>query len=138
METVCERFNELQLHDSRFVDVSILRRTERESHEVRVDLEIERETPGGFSSQAAKLVFIDCTFLKIDLDLDGKVVCGDAIARSRCTEHSELREALERGPLKYEDSPLEGYFHFSIFLIPPGGEMHVFARDFALTFGMPS
>jgi hypothetical protein len=71
--------------------------------------------------------------VRLDFDLANKAGLDDAISHPRCVERSDLREALEKGPMQYENNPLVGYFHFSNFLVPLGGEFHVFATDFTLT-----
>ena len=131
-DEIRERFNALELHDSRLADVSVRSRDDGSGHDIAIDLELLRGHHPNYSHEPAQLVLLDCTYVRLDMDLDGKLVCGDAIGRVECVERSPLREALERGPMKYEDNPLSEYLHFSIFLIPPGGEMHVFAKDFVL------
>jgi len=131
-DTVCGRFNELELHDSRFLGMTIVKREEPPGHDISIDLAVLRGSYPQFSWEPAQLVFTDSTYVRLDFDLDGKSNCGDAISTSKCVERSELRDALEKGPMRYEQNPLAGYVHFSIFLIPPGGELHVFASDFML------
>jgi hypothetical protein len=81
----------------------------------------------------AKVTLVNCTIIRMDVDLDFKRVCADSISSVSCKEHSELKTQIEK-KLKYETAPLEGFYHFSIHLIPYGGNIEIFAKDFEVDY----
>jgi hypothetical protein len=83
----------------------------------------------------ANIVFKGSTYIVLDVDLDGKRVCADDISGAECHASSQLIRALsERNP---RDS-FEGYLHFEIYLIPPGGKINILAKDFVAEPSVPA
>jgi hypothetical protein len=78
------------------------------------------------------VVFEDAVFFLCDIDLQGKRECADDISSAKCTKKSELLTRLQTERLKFSPHALNGYFNFSIYLIPPGGIIDVIAAGFRL------
>jgi len=78
------------------------------------------------------IVFKDAVFFFCDIDLQGKRECSDDISSGTCDSSSDLMNKLQNERLKYSPGALTGYFHFSIYLIPPGGTVDIIASDFRL------
>jgi hypothetical protein len=119
-----QRFNSIHWHDSKLLSVSFYRSASEEL--VKISLQLLGE--GGLLTEA-DLIFKGSTYVKLEVDLEGKRVCADDISDAECYASSEWTRALsERNP---HDS-FEGYLHFSISLIPPGGAINVLAKDFVV------
>jgi len=132
-QDICRRFNSLHWHDSKLVGVHISYSADDRTDDVCFQIELlTNPQPGNYQWKSAKLKITECTIIKLDMDLDGKHVCSDDIAEAFCTAESPLKDQLEREQLKHEEKPLAGYLHFRISLIPPGGEIDLFAKDFEL------
>ena len=74
----------------------------------------------------------DAVFFVSDIDLQGKRECSDDISSAKCEAKTDLTTKLQKDRLKYSPNALEGYFHFSFYLIPPGGTVDVVASGFRL------
>jgi hypothetical protein len=126
-DELCERFNGLEWHDSKLRSFAVVRHDEDRDNVV-LNLELrgisERElTP-------ATLTLEDATYLRADVDLDGKSECSDDISRAVCEIESDLKKELLNSQFKYSPTALDGYYLFDIYLIPPGGRIQVFAKNF--------
>jgi len=78
------------------------------------------------------VVFEDALFFFSDIDLQGKRECSDDISSGKCKVNTDLMAKLQNERLKYSPDALAGYFHFSVYLIPPGGTLDVIAARFRL------
>ena len=78
------------------------------------------------------VVFEDAVFFFSDIDLQGKRECSDDISGGTCEASLELMTKLQNEQLKYSPNALTGYFHFSIYLIHPGGNVEIIAAAFRL------
>ena len=119
-------FEHLPWHDSRLLDVRLVRkkRTKTEDDlECRVDFLVRL---GEY--RPATVTFVNCTIIKMDIDLDSKRVCGDSVSSATCDLDSHLRDQIEKTRLRDERHPLDGYRHYLISLIPPSGDLNVFAE----------
>lgn len=132
LSDVQSRFNSLDLHDSRLLDLQIQRRLTEPGHDVRIVVELLEGSYPKYVWVPGEIVFLDCTFIRLDFDLDMKLVCGHAIAGADCEQDSALKADLERTRMSSEDAPLSSYLHFRVALCPTSGELHLFARDFVL------
>ena len=118
-------FNGLPWHDSQLLGVTISASAEEEKQSVVLDLAFR----AGREWRVTAATFRECTIVQLDLDLDGMRVCGHSINTARCLRESPLKEQLTRTKLKYEDNPLDDYYHFRIAMINPGGELNIVAKD---------
>jgi len=131
-EDICSRFNSVHWHDSKLVGVQISHTKEDLPDDVYFEIELlTNPQTTNHRRTKTRLIMKDCTIIKLDLDLAGKFVCAHDISTGFCTQESLLKRQIER-ELKYEQKPLAEYLHFTISLIPPGGEINLFARDFEL------
>lgn len=127
-EMVSESFNRLQWHDSKLRSLRVLRRDDLD--EVILDVELR-----GASEQELTpitVVLEDAVFFFSDIDLQGKRECADDISSAKCDTKTNLMTKLQNERLKYSSDAFAEYFHFSIYLIPPGGTLDVIASGFRL------
>jgi hypothetical protein len=127
-ENTLESFNRLKWHDSKLRSLRILRNGDLD--EVRLDVELR-----GVSEQELTpitVVFEDAVFFFSNIDLQGKRECSDDISSGTCEATSDLMTKLRNEQLKYSPNALAGYFHFSIYLIHPGGNVEIIAAGFKL------
>ena len=127
-ENISESFNRLIWHDSKLRSLRIVRRDDLD--EVVLDVELrgmsERElTP-------MTVVLEDAVFFFSEIHLQGKRECADDISSAKCETKTDLTTKLQNEQLKYSRGALAGYFHFSVYLIPPGGTLDVIASGFRL------
>jgi hypothetical protein len=125
-----QRFNAIRWHDSKLLGLCFFRAGSQEL--VKISLQLLEE---GGALRPVDLVFEESTYVKLEVDLEGKRECSDDISDAECSAESEwLRTLSERNPY---DS-FEGYLHFSISLIPPGGEINILAKDFLFEPPVPT
>lgn len=78
------------------------------------------------------VVLEDAVFFFCDIDLQGKRECSDDISSAKCEAKTDLMTKVQNERLQYSPDALAGYFHFSLYLIPPGGTLDVIASGFRL------
>lgn len=123
--SIIQRFNAIQWHDSKLLDLAFY----RAGSEEQVKISLQLLTAGG-TLIPTDLMLVESTYIALEVDLEGKRVCSDDISGAACYASSEwLRTLSERSP---HDS-FEGYLHFKISLIPPGGTINILAKDFILS-----
>ncbi|MBV9179720.1 MAG: hypothetical protein JO356_00290 [Acidobacteria bacterium] len=127
-DEICSRFNKVLWHDSKLCSFAVVREGDRD--DIVFNLEL-RGMPG-LELTPAILTLIDATYLKAEVDLDGKHQCADDISSAHCHARSALRDELLRSQFQHSPTALDGYYHFNLYLIPPGGRIDVFARNFEL------
>jgi hypothetical protein len=127
-ENSLDSFNRLIWHDSKLRSLRVLRNDDLD--EVHLDVEL-RGMPGQELTPVT-VVFENAVFFFADVDLQGKRECSDDISSAKCEAKTELLTTLQNERLKYSPNALKGYFHFSVYLIPPGGTVDVIASAFRL------
>ncbi len=127
-DNVSESFNRLIWHDSKLRSLRILRNDDLD--EVLLDVEL-RGMPGQELTPMT-VVLENAVFFFSDIDLQGKRECSDDISSAKCEAKTDLMIKLQNERLKYSPDALAGYFHFSVYLIPPGGTVDVIASGFRL------
>ena len=128
-ESITESFNRLVWHDSKLRSLRIQRNGD-DLDEVHLNVEL-RGMPGQELTPMT-VVLEDAVFLLSDIDLQGKRECADDISSAKCEAKTDLMTKLQKDRLKYSPNALEEYFHFSFYLIPPGGTLDVVASGFRL------
>jgi hypothetical protein len=119
-----KRFNAIRWHDSKLLGLSFYREGSQEL--VKISLQL-LEKDGAL--KPVDLLFRESTYIKLEVDLEGKSQCSDDISDAECSAESEwLRTLSASNPY---DS-FEGYLHFRVSLIPPGGAINILAKDFSL------
>jgi hypothetical protein len=132
----CERFSQVKWHDSKLLDLQLVKRADRKQYDLRLDLDLVIGFSQGRTERSKKCVlFEECRIVQTDLDLLGLLMCDGAIASAVCyTDAIELerrmRDKAEQFDLPESYNPLEECLGFLIEMINPGGEIVVFARDF--------
>ncbi len=125
-DTVAQRFDALRWHDAKLMNLSFYRNEADDEEEVSITLVFSGT--GGWQ-KPSKLTFKESTLIDMQIDLEGKRVCSDSIASAFCSSSSDwIRTITEQNP---HDS-FEGFLHFKITLIPPGGTLSILAKDFIL------
>jgi hypothetical protein len=128
-ESVSDSFNRLRWHDSKLLSLRVVRNDD-DLDDVLLDVEL-RGMPGQELTPMT-VVLEDAVFFFSDIDLQGKRECADDISSGKCWGESNLMTKLQTERLKYSPDALAGYFHFSVYLIPPGGTVDVIASGFRL------
>jgi hypothetical protein len=124
MDQTLQRFNAIRWHDSKLLGLSVLRAGTED--DVKLSLLLLGE---GGSLSPAELVFRGSTYIKLEVDLEGKRACADDISDAQCLASSDWLQALSQ---QNPHDNFQGYLHFEIELIPPGGAIHILAKGFAL------
>ena len=126
-ESIPVSFNRLMWHDSKLRSFRIQHNAVN-LDEVHLNVELR-----GVSAQEltpVTIVFEDAIFFVSDIDLQGKRECADDISSATCKAKTELMIKLQNDRLKHSPGALEGYFHFSFYMIPPGGAFDIVASGF--------
>ena len=126
--SISESFNHLQWHDSKLRSFRVVRHDDLD--EVILDVELR-----GASEQEltkVKVVLEDAVFFFSDVDLQGKRECADDISSAKCDAQTSLMIKLQNERLKYSPNALANCYHFSVYLIPPGGTVDIIASGFRL------
>jgi len=127
--SIIERFNSLAWHDSKLHSLRIVRMSE-DVDEVLLDLELRGIQGQELTPMTA--ILEDAVFFLSDIDLQGKRECSDDISSAKCASNTDLMAKLQNERLKHSPDALAGYFHFSFYLIPPGGTLDIIASGFRL------
>jgi hypothetical protein len=128
-ENVSDSFNRLIWHDSKLRSLRILRNDDDLDE---VLLNVELRSMAGQELSPMTVVLEDAVFFFSDIDLQGKRECSDDISSAKCEAKTDLMTKLQNERLQYSPDALAGYFHFSVYLIPPGGSVDVIASGFRL------
>jgi hypothetical protein len=129
MENVCNTFNNLDLHDSKLLSFQMIRLNADAGGNDSFCIDIKYLRVDG-SYVNKKLMFNECRLLLIDIDLVGKFLCADDILSNSCRSDSDLKRDIIKKYFSNEERVLDDYFHFNIIMIPPGGNIDIFARGF--------
>jgi hypothetical protein len=121
---IVDRFNRILWHDSKLLGLSFF----RSDGDERVKVSLQLVSEGGVLTPS-ELVFEGSTYIQLSIDLTGKRLCADDIAGAMCYGP----RWTERLSLEHPHDNFEGYLHFRIGLIAPGGTVDVLAKGFALT-----
>jgi hypothetical protein len=130
-DNVSESFNRLIWHDSKLRSLRIARKDDLD--EVLLDVELRGMPEQELTPMT--IVFEDAVFFFSDIDLQGKRECSDDISSAKCGANTDLMIRLQNERLKNSPAALAEYFHFSLYLIPPGGTVDVIASGFRLEGG---
>lgn len=127
-DEIIQEFEKLRWHDAKLLNLSLYRNSSN-GNETKITVSFELES--GWSPLIS-IIFIDSTYLKMAVDLEGKRVCSDSIESASCYKASEWITALtQTNP--YDN--FSGYLHFNINLIHPGGSIDILAKGFLISEG---
>jgi hypothetical protein len=134
---VCTRFSEVRWHDSKLLDLCLLKDGTTKKYDLRLSLDLIVGSREGVIERSKKsALFRECRILQTDLDLLGVLICGGDIASATCypdaVELEKGRDKARQFDFAQDHNPLEKCWGFLIEMINPGGEIIVFARDFEL------
>jgi hypothetical protein len=122
---IAERFNQIAWHDSKLLEVSSYQSPDAEGC-VRL-----RVALGGLAPMVrlVDVLFLHGSYIEMDIDIDGKALCGDAISEAYCPTTSPWLDKLLANHYR---TNFYGYHHFRVVLVDPGGSLNVLAKDFIL------
>ena len=126
-DSTIQLFNAIPWHDSKLLGLSFYRENSLEV--VKISLQLLEEQG---ALKPVELIFLESTYIKLEVDLEGKSQCSDDISWANCSAESDWLQTLS-AENRYDS--FEGFLHFKIELIPPGGEINILAKDFTLTGG---
>lgn len=123
-DSTMQRFNAISWHDSKLLGLCFYRKDLHEVVKMSLQLPDERG-----ALKPVDMIFHGSTYTALEVDLEGKSQCSDDISEANCAAESDwLRTLSAKNP---HDS-FEGFLHFKIGLIPPGGVINILAKDFVL------
>ena len=132
----CERFSQVQWHDSKLLNLQLVKHADRKQYDLRLDLDLIIGFSQGRTERSEKsALFEGCRIIQTDLDLLGVLMCDGAIASAVCYADAielerKMRDKAEQFDFPESYNPLEKCLGFLIEMINPGGEIVVFAREF--------
>jgi hypothetical protein len=121
---VVRRFDAVLWHDSKLTGLRFYSTESEERVEVSVEL---RQEHGSLAPSV--VIFMDCVYAETEMYLAAKRVCSDDIASGTCYVSSQWIKSVAE---KYPHDTFDGYLHFRIHLIEPGGMLNVLAKDFSI------
>jgi hypothetical protein len=119
-----QRFGELPWHDSKLLALSIYRSNSEDRVSLRVSLR-----QSGPDTKVTDVVFLGSTYCEATIDLGGKRACSDDISSGSCYASSAWLQELTKS---HPYDSFDGFFHFRLYLIPPGGFINILAKEFVL------
>ncbi len=137
-EKVCAFFSKIYWHDSKLLDLHLIKYPDKMRYDLRLDLNlIVGSSEGKVERRKQSALFRDCRIIQIDLDLLAILICGGNIGAAGCHPDSVELEKRERDKVRQFDlpqsqNPLEECIGFFFEMIPPGGQIIIFAKDFEL------
>lgn len=138
-DQICAEFSKIYWHDSKLLDLHLTQNEEARQYDLRLDLDlIVGFSEGKLERKLQSAFFRDCRILKTDLDLLGVLLCGGDIAAAGCYPDAIELEEGERDKVRQFDlpqtrNPLDECVGFFFEMVPPGGQMIIFARGFELS-----
>ena len=139
VDQICAEFSKIHWHDSKLLNLHLTQPEEIRQYDLRLDLDlIVGFSEGKFERKLQSAFFRDCRILKTDLDLLGVLLCGGDIAAAGCYPDAIELEKGERDKVRQFDlpqtrNPLDECVGFFFEMVPPGGQMIIFARGFELS-----
>ena len=137
-ETLCASFSKIHWHDSKLLDLHLINHPESLQYDVRLDLDlIVGFSEGKTEYKKQSALFRDCRIIQTDLDLLGVLLCGGDIGAAGCYPDAVGLEERERDKVRQFDlpqhyNPLAECTGFFFEMIPPGGQIIIYAKDFEL------
>ena len=105
-EKICESFSQVLWHDSKLLDLHVIRNPEKPQYDLRLDLNlIVGYSEGKIEGRKQSALFSDCRIMQTDLDLLGVLLCGGDIGAAGCYPDSAALEKRERDKVRLFDLP---------------------------------
>lgn len=137
-EKICESFSKVLWHDSKLLGLHLIRNPEKPQYDLRMDLNlIVGYSEGKIERRRQSALFSDCRIMQTDLDLLGVLLCSADIGAAGCYPDSAALEKRKRDKVRLFDlpqdlNPLQECVGFFFEMVPPGGQIIIFAKDFEL------
>lgn len=137
-ERICATFAQIYWHDSKLQDLHLVKNPETRQYDLRLDLDlIVSFSEGQVERREQSVIFRGCRIIQTDLDLLGVLLCGGDIGSAGCYPDAvglekRKRDKVQRFDLPESQNPLEECMGFFFEMIPPGGQIIIFAKDFEL------
>lgn len=137
-EKICELFSQIKWHDSKVLAIHLTKNSEKPQYDLRMDLDlIVGFSEGKVERRKQSALFSNCRIVQSDLDLLGVLLCSGDIGAAGCYTDSTELEKRERDKVRLFDlpqdfNPLQECIGFFFEMVPPGGQIVIFARDFEL------
>jgi hypothetical protein len=135
---ICELFSQTRWHDSKLLGLHLFRHPEKPQYDLRLDLDLIVGFSGGkVERRKGTALFSDCRIVQTDLDLLAVLACSGDIGAAGCYQDSVEQEKRGRDEVRLFDvaqdlNPLTECIGFFFEMIPPGGQIIIFAKDFEL------
>ena len=137
-EKTCELFSQVKWHDSKLLAVHLIKNPEKLQFDLQLDLNlIVGYSEGKVERRKQRALFSECRIIQTDFDLLGILLCSGDIGGAGCYPNSVALEKRKRDKVRLFDlpqdlNPLEECIGFFFEMVPPGGQIIIFARDFEL------
>lgn len=97
-DQICSEFSEICWHDSKLIDLHVLKHSEKGSYDLQLDLDlIVNFSESKVDRSKQKAIFRDCRILQVQLDLLGITLCGGDIGSAYCyTDPIELQKETQK------------------------------------------
>jgi hypothetical protein len=138
-DKICESFSQVGWHDSKLLGIYLSRHPEKPQFDVRFDLNlIVGYAEAKIERRKQSALFSDCRIILADVDLLGVLLCSGHIGAAGCYPDSAELEKRKRDKIRLFDlpqdlNPLQECVGFFFEMVPPGGQIIIFAKDFELT-----
>jgi hypothetical protein len=135
---IYESFSQILWHDSKLLGLHLFRNPEKPQYDLRLDLNlIVGFSEGKIERRKQSALFSDCRIVQTDLDLLGVLLCSGDIGAAGCYPDSVELEKRKRDKVRLFDlpqdlNPLTECIGFFFEMVPPGGQIIIFAKDFEL------
>lgn len=139
VDEICDLFKQTRWHDSKLLGLHLIGNTNNLEYDLRLDLDlIMGFSQGKVERIRSAALFSGCRILRADLDLLGILMCSRDIGAASCYPDAAALEKRESDKLKLfdlpqDENPLQQYIGFFIEMVPPGGELLIFARHFKVS-----
>ena len=139
-DEICNRFDAIHWHDSEIQQISIKKDAAKNTYDIVFDLRLITQFSDSerkYIYEGRHLIFKHCRITLLDLDLLGMLLCRGAIADAVCYKDAmelekKIRDKAKNFDLPERNNPLEYCLGFRIYMLPPSGNIFIFARDFEL------
>jgi len=136
-EKICESFSQIMWHDSKLLGLHLVKDPDKGRYDLQLDLNLIVYSEGKIEWKRQSALFSNCRIVLADLDLLGILLCSGDIGAATChvdpvAFEKRKRDKAQLFDLPQSGNPLDECIGFFFEMIPPGGQLIVFARDFEL------
>ena len=107
-KNICESFSQILWHDSKLLELHLIRNPEKPQYDLRLDLNlIVGYSEGKVERRRQSALFSDCRIIQTDLDLLGILLCSGDIGAAGCYPDLAELEKRKRDKVRLFDLPQE-------------------------------